>query len=239
MRLTYYLCAMTSKSDRLKNHLRDSEEDQLSAYLDKAEKEADLQEPPKRGFFKNLIIVSLIVIFGFLAFRGTSTDVLSPVAIFTGMAGQSGPSEDLLNRMNARMTEMGYNGLDHDDLRALRNDGVTATYISNVRALGYTDLTLDNAVTLAKANASSAFIAMMIELGYELDVNEIANLRTAGVTAHYTSNIHDLGYKNVTTDQLIRMRRIGVTPDLIRELKSERGDDVTLEEIIRYRISNQ
>jgi len=230
---------MTSKTGHLKNHLRDSDEDPLSAYLDKAEKEADLQEPPKRGFLKNLIVVSLIVLFGFLAFRSTSSDSLSPIAIITGITGQSGPSEDLLTRMNSRMVEMGYTGLDHDNLRALRSDGVTATYISNVRALGYTDLTLDEAVMLAKANASSAFIAMMIELGYDLDVQEIANLRNAGVTAHYTSNIHDLGYQDITTEQLIRMRRIGVTPNLVRELQAERGEDISIEEIIRHRISNQ
>jgi hypothetical protein len=230
---------MTSKSNRLKNHLRESDDDPLSAYLDRAEKEADLQEPPKRGLLKNLIIVSLVVLFGFFAFRGTSTDSLSPVAIITSMAGQSGPSEDLLTRMNSRMVEMGYTGLDHDNLRALRSDGVTATYISNVRALGYTDLTLDEAVILAKANASSAFIAMMIELGYDLDVHEIANLRNAGVTAHYTSNIHDLGYRDITPEQLIRMRRIGVTPNLIRELQAEMGEDVPIEDIIRHRISNQ
>lgn len=230
---------MTSKSDRLKNHLRDSDKDELSAYLDKAEKETDAQEPPKRGLLRNLIIVSLIVLFGIFAFRGTSSVSLSPVAIISGIAGQSGPSEDLLTRMNARMVEMGYTGLDHDNLRALRSDGVTATYISNVRALGYTDLTLDEAVMLAKANASSAFIAMMIELGYNLDVQEIANLRNAGVTAHYTSNIHDLGYRDITTEQLIRMRRIGVTPSLVRELQAERGEDIPIEEIIRHRISNQ
>ncbi len=231
---------MTNRSDHLKNHLRDLNDDPLSAYLDKAEKEADLEPPPKRGYFRKLVFLVFVVLFGMFLLRGNSPLSLNPFSLIsqTALITQQ-PSEDLLNRMNARMVEMGYSGLDHNDLRSLRSNGVTATYISNVRALGYTDLTLDNAVTLAKANASSAFIAMMIELGYELDVNEIANLRNAGVTAHYTSNIHDLGYQDVTTDQLIRMQRIGITPDLIRELKSERGDDITLEEIIRYRISNQ
>jgi len=64
------------------------------------------------------------------------------------------PSEDFLNRMNARMVEMGYTEFTHDDLRDLRYEGGTATYISNVRSLGLTDLSLDDAVSLANANLS-------------------------------------------------------------------------------------
>lgn len=231
---------MTHKSNHLKNHLRDSEADSLSAYLDKAEQEAISEQPPKRGGSRNLAAILIIVFLGFLLFKGTGNLSLNPFNLITqNVLVAQQPSEDLLNRMNARMIEMGYTDLNHEDLRSLRSDGVTATYISNVRALGYTDLTLENAVSLAKADASSAFIAMMVELGYTLDIEEIVRLRDAGVTAHYTSNIHDLGYRDVSVEQLIRMRRIGVTPDLIREIQSQRGENVPLEDIIRHRISNQ
>jgi hypothetical protein len=151
----------------------------------------------------------------------------------------SGPSQDLLNSMNELMVEMGYLDLTDDDLRSLREDGVTATYISNIRALGYEDLTLDDARRLARADVSSAFTAMMIELGYDLTVDDLVDLRIAGVTAHFTSNVHDLGYVDVTKEQLIRMQAIGLTTSLIEQVQSERGEDTPLEEIIRYRISNQ
>ncbi|MCC5907895.1 MAG: hypothetical protein JJU13_16905 [Balneolaceae bacterium] len=141
--------------------------------------------------------------------------------------------------MNTVMVEMGYSGLSHDDLRELRNEGITATYISNVRSLGFTDLTLDQAVRLANANVSSTFMAMMMELGYELDIEDFIELRRAGLTAHFTSNIHDLGYTDVTIEQLVRMVRIGVTPGLVERLQEERGLEISLEEVIRYRISNQ
>lgn len=137
------------------------------------------------------------------------------------------------------MVEMGYAGLNHDDLRSLREDGVTATFISNVRSLGFTELTLDEARRLARADASSMFMAMMIELGYDLTIDEFIQLRDAGVTAFYTSNIHDLGYRDVTPEQLIRMQRIGLTTSLIERLQEERGEDIPLEDVIRYRISNQ
>ena len=170
---------------------------------------------------------------GFFSFSGPGEFVES----VTNVA--AGPSQDLLNRMNERMIEMGYTDLTDDNLRSLREDGVTATYISNIRSLGYESLTLEDARRLARADASSAFIAMMIELGYDLTVDELVQLRDAGVTAFYTSNIHDLGFRDVTTDQLIRMQRISVTPELIEELQAQRGEDIPLEDVIRHRISNQ
>lgn len=82
-------------------------------------------------------------------------------------------------------------------------------------------------------------MAMMIELGYNLSIDDFVRLRNAGVTAHYASNVHDLGYTDVTVDQLVRMQRIGVSTSLIERLQQEPEKDVSLEEVIRYRISNQ
>lgn len=236
---------MNDRPERIKNQLR-GQEDQISTSLgseehnNRLEQIKRLNEPPKKRPFRNFIAVFVIAFFGVALFRGGEGISLNPFNWFSESTVFSNqPSEDLLNRMGARMVEMGYTGLDHDALRALRADGLTATYLSNVRALGYTDITLEQAVSLVKASASTTFIAMMIELGYTLTVEDIVNLRSAGVTAHFTSNIHDLGYRDVTIDQLIRMRRIGVTPALVRRLQEERGSDIPMEEIIRYRISNQ
>jgi hypothetical protein len=224
-----------------KNSLRNSKPDPLDDYLDRAEKRSSIkhEEPeipkPKKNYFGIIVLV----VVGFFLLKGVSGISFNPIASFFETVTTSQPSEDLLNRMNNRMVEMGYAGLSHDDLRDLRSSGVTATYISNVRALGFMDLRLDEAVSLAQADASSAFIAMMLELGYEPTVEDLVNLRSAGVTAFYTSNIHDLGYRDVTMEQLIRMQRIGVTASMIERLQAENGEDIPLEEIIRYRISNQ
>lgn len=233
---------MKDQSDRLYNHLKDEDSDPLDHYLEKAEREAESEpeKPVKSGRFRSFLLLFLIVGGGIYLIKNTGLGSFSPAIISNTISGTAmDGSSDLLSRMGNRMEEMGYHGLSHDDLRDLRSDGVTATFISNVRALGYSELTLDQARSLARANASSAFIAMMMELGYDLDVEEIVSLRRAGVTAHYTSNLHDMGYRDVTKEQLIRMQRIGVTPELISELRQERGDDLPLEEIIRHRISNQ
>lgn len=190
-------------------------------------------------------IVQFVLLFAIAAtlslyfFREISSNFNTSLPSIANIIPFNQPGEDLLNEMNELMTEMGYLGLTHDELRELRSEGVTATYISNIRSLGYTDLTLDDAIRLAQADVSSAFAAMMIELGYNPGIEELIDLRRAGVTAYYTSNLHDLGYRDVTPEQLIRLQRIGVSIGLVERLQEERGEDIPLDEIIRFQISNQ
>lgn len=232
---------MSRYKNSLKNNLSSSNPDSLDVYLERAENRstAPKENPEFPKPKRNYVAIAVFLIVGFFLVRGVSNFSFNPFSSFFQTVSVNQPSENLLNRMNDRMVEMGYTGLSHDELRDLRSKEVTATYISSIRALGFTGLTLDEAVSLAQADASSPFIAMMIELGYEPTVEDLVNLRSAGVTAFYTSNIHDLGYRDVTMEQLIRMQRIGVTTTLIENQQAENGEDIPLEEIIRYRISNQ
>ncbi len=230
---------MSSSDQRFKNNLRNSDRDGLDAFLKESSVETDQRPPSNDNFVSRVLLIAVIVVLGLYFVKDVSNSAINPLsAVVSTFQTMGGPSEDLLNSMNELMVEMGYAGLTHDELRDLRSEGVTATYISNVRALGFTELTLEEAVSLANADVSSTFMAMMIELGYELTLDEFAQLRRANVTAHYASNVHDLGFRDVTKEQLIRMRTIGVSTNLIEQLQQENAD-ITLEEIIRYRISNQ
>lgn len=151
------------------------------------------------------------------------------------------PSEDLLNRMGTWMEEMGYGELSHQQLIDLRNEGVTATYTSQIRDVGYTEVTLEQLVELQSADVSATFARMMKELGYEFTLQDLMELRRAGVTAYFTSNMMDLGYtmEELSKENLIRMRSVGVTQNLAEDLLQESEVKPTVDELIRYRISNQ
>jgi hypothetical protein len=239
---------MNRKTQQRRYQSKESGKDLLDSYIEKRvnkrQSEPSYDPPLKKRTGR--IIAAVIVFAAALYFmNGLNSNnsfftVTSPVDFVESVINStSEPSQDLLNRMNELMVEMGYLDLTDDDLRSLRADGVTATYISNMRALGYDELTLDDARRLARSDVSSAFTAMMIELGYELSVDDLVELRNAGVTAFFTSNVHDLGYRDVTKEQLIRMQTIGLTTSIIEQLQAERGEDVPLEDVIRYRISNQ
>jgi hypothetical protein len=147
---------------------------------------------------------------------------------------------DLLDAMGARMKEMGYGELSHQELAEWRDKGLTATWLGQIRNLGLEDLTLEDAVRLKDRDVSPTFISMMQGLGYKLSVADIVRLKDAEVKAQYTSQLADLGYKNLTIDELVRLKTAGVTVNLVeRMIKDRKGEKPSLEEIIRYRASNQ
>ena len=143
--------------------------------------------------------------------------------------------------MGTWMADMGYGELSNEELLALRSEDVTATYTNAIREVGYTDVTLDQLVELQRADVSSTYARMMKELGYTLTIEELIETRNAGVTASFTSRMLDLGYtkEELTKENLMRLRGVEVTDRVAARLIEERGERPTIEELIRYKISNQ
>lgn len=194
---------------------------------------------------RNFLRFTLLLAFGitFLLTMGRQYDfqLSNPIAPAIEALQQMGqPSEELLDAMRNMLGDMGYGTLTDEELIELREKGVTATYVSRIRDLGFEEVTLEDAVRLQQAGVSTTFMTMMQELGYEsLNIDDYIRLRRNEVTAYYTSTVHDLGYTEVTVDQLIRLQQIGVPTELIREFQEQNGENASLDDIIRYRISNQ
>lgn len=257
---------MDTKFRNLRNDLEDLEEDG----------QLDFDGGVTSSGSKSSKIANYILLFAFIAtltfYAGSKINFsgieLNPIENFVQELNQ--PSEDLLNRMGAWMEEMGYGALTHEELIDLRNEGVTATFTSQVREAGFQDVTLDELVELANAGVSASYIVgiqdagypdvtldqlieldnagvsatftrMMGELGYDLTVQDLLDLERADVTAFFTSNMLDLGYtmEDLTKENLIRMRNIGVTHQQAERLMNERGERLSVDELIRNRISNQ
>ena len=253
---------MATRFKNLKNDLEDFESDYSDGKLGSPQEERGFQFP------KYILLFAFLATFGFYALSQISFDRIfdnNPVEFITNL---DEPSDDLLNRMGDWMTDMGYGYLDRETLIDLREAGVTATstnafrelgytdlsledlkklgrgdvspsYASDLIDIGYTDLTVDQLVDLQNAEVSATFASMMQSLGYELSAEELAQLRRSGVTAFFTSNMNDLGYENISTEDLMRMRSIGVTHEMVSERIQEMGRRPSIDEIVRWRISNQ
>lgn len=192
------------------------------------------------NWFKYLLFggfLGMFVIYTGVTYIDQQIPVDNPFTSFQSWVSQ--PNEELITGMGDWMEEMGYTGLSREDLIELRRQGLTATYTSRMRDLGYTGLTLDQLVQLRQNDVSAMFAAMMKELGYELSPEELIELRRHDVTAHFTSNLHDLGYNEITTEELIRLKDVGVQLSDVTALTEENGSRPGVEELIRYRISNQ
>lgn len=229
---------MSTKFKNLRNDLEDLEEGRGFDNIDST----SVSESNSGSKIANYIL--LIAFIATLVFYAGSkvnlpTFDINPIETFVQELNQ--PNEDLLNGMGDWMEEMGYGAMSHEELIALREEGVTATYTSQIRDIGYTDVTLDELVALQGADVSATFARMMQELGYELNIQDLIDLRNANVTAFFTSNMLDLGYtmEELTKENLIRMRGIGVTHQQAERLMNERGERLTVDELIRDRISNQ
>lgn len=234
---------MAAKFQKLKDELKTLEEDDmLSRPVIKKEKsdglfQAGLSSPNwlKRILFAGFL--SAFILYAGITYTESSSTVESPFTVVQNWINQ--PDEDLLEGMGTWMEEMGYTDLSREDLIELREQGVTATFTSRMRDLGYTDLSLDQIVRLRQNDVSSTFAAMMKELEYNLTIDDLIELRQHDVTAYFTSNMHDLGYADITKEELIRLKDTGVQTSEVKELVEQNDEQPTVDEIIRYHISNQ
>jgi len=260
---------MTTKFRNLKNQIDSFEKENPanSGSSNRSTPQANTSSIANRILLFAFLATFAFYIGSSINFGNTNFFSTNPVSELIESINQ--PDEDLLNRMGAWMAEMGYGELTHEQLTDLRNSGVTATNTSALRDLGYTSfnlqdlkdlgeagvrasfvqgmqeagytgLTKEELVNLERADVSATFTRMMKELGYtDLTVYDLIRLRNNDVTAYFTSNMHDLGYTDLTKEDLIRLKGTGVSISMVEQLIQQRGQRPSLDEIIRYRISNQ
>ncbi len=140
-----------------------------------------------------------------------------------------------------RLHDIGFTDITLEELVRLRDVGLSASEIAQFQDVGYTDATLEELILVENADASPTYARMMKELGYELTLEELAETRRSGVTANFTSRMMDLGYTldELSKENLMRLRSVNVTDRLAERLIEERGERPTIDELVRYRISNQ
>lgn len=140
-----------------------------------------------------------------------------------------------------RLHDIGFTSITLEDLVALQRAGITANEIKQFQDIGYTDATIAELAEVGRAEASPTYARMMKELGYDLTMEELANTRRNGVTANFTSRMMDIGYtkEELTKENLIRLRSVDVTHQLAENRIEALGYKPSVDELIRYRISNQ
>lgn len=234
---------MAAKFQKLKDDLKSLEQDEMiSRPVVKKEKSSGLYQAglSSPGWFKKILFAAFLgsfILYAGITYTDASSSVENPFAAVQNWVNQ--PNEELLEGMGNWMEEMGYTDLTREDLIDLRSKGVTATFTSRMHDLGYNDLSLDQIVDLRRNDVSSTFAAMMNELGYDLTADDLIELRQHDVTAYFTSNMHDLGYADITKEELIRLKDTGVETSEVQHLVEENDELPTIEELIRYHISNQ
>src|SRR5215475_7491372 len=110
-------------------------------------------------------------------------------------------------------------------------------YLSEMRSLGYDNLSDDRMFSLALHDVRLDFVRGLIAAGYErTDVDQLVSMRIHGVTLDFIGDLRSLGYDRAPADELVSMRIHGVGTDFIRELKELGYDHVPADDLVSMRI---
>ncbi len=134
------------------------------------------------------------------------------------------------------MAALGYTNLTVDEIISLKNHGVTPEFVRELKAAGYDKLSVRELIRLRSTDASPQTIKELKDAGLDqLPLDALIRVQTHGVTASYIRELSALGYKNLSADQFVRAKDHGVSPGFVRELQSAGYKDLSIEELIRAR----
>lgn len=80
------------------------------------------------------------------------------------------------------------------------------------------------------------FEAAMEGYGYRLSDRDVFTMAMVDVSRSFVQEIRDLGYRDVTRQELISMAIHGARPDFIRAMRAAGYSDLSAQELIRFRI---
>ncbi len=88
---------------------------------------------------------------------------------------------------------------------------------------------------LAIHDVSTAFIKSMIAEGYRVTLEEYLTMRIFDITPEYIREMRNLGFKDISHDELVSSRIHKVTPEYVREMRAA-GWDLSLDDLQSSRI---
>ena len=90
--------------------------------------------------------------------------------------------------------------------------------------------------TIQVAANSPDYIDSLASVGYtNLSIDDLVQLKAVGVTADYIRAIEDAGISHPSVHELIRLRAIGVQPEYIRAMHARFGGSASIDQIARLR----
>jgi len=140
----------------------------------------------------------------------------------------------------SEMRGLGYDNLTSEDLFSMAMHGVTRAFIGELKSLGYDHVALDQLIALRIHGVTTSFIRELNGMGYEhVPTDELVSMRIHGVNTDFIKGLTTLGYARVPIDQLVSMRIHGVSADYIRKLKDRGLSNLTIDQLIDMKIHGQ
>jgi len=113
----------------------------------------------------------------------------------------------------------GFTNLTVDELIGLKVQGVTPEYVKSMKDLGL-KINPDDLIGMKVQGITPDYVrGMRTATGQALDADGLIGLKVQGVTPEYIKDMHGLGLK-ADADDIIGMKVQAVTPDYVREMRA-------------------
>ena len=134
------------------------------------------------------------------------------------------------------MASLGYK-VEAKNLFNLALFDVSRQFVSELRQLGYDDLSLEKLVEFRIHGVSPEFIRGLAEVGLrDLPANRLVEFRIHGVSAELVRALSEAGHENLSPDKLVSLKIHGATPEFAREMAELGYGDVPLDRLVEFRI---
>lgn len=99
--------------------------------------------------------------------------------------------------------------LDSDDLIGMKVQGITPDYVKSVRALGLRP-SADELVGMKVQGITPDYLKELQSAGFKVDADEAIGAKVQGITPEFIQKARSHGFKDLTLNQLIRLKQTGV-----------------------------
>jgi beta-lactamase regulating signal transducer with metallopeptidase domain len=136
-----------------------------------------------------------------------------------------------------RMKAAGYD-VDLDKYIAMKIQDVTPEYAQAMSQLGFGKLSADDLIACKIQDVTPQYIAELKKNGLEVkDVHEAISYHIFAVTPEFVAGMKAAGFSGLTSQQLLAMRVQGVTPEYAQSIVKQ-FPGATAEDLVKTRIFN-
>lgn len=122
---------------------------------------------------------------------------------------------------------------DADEIVGMKVQGITPDYIREMRALEL-KVDADGIIGMKVQGVTPDYAKSIRALGLRPDADELVGMKVQGITADYLKGLQAAGFK-LDIDKAIGAKVQGITPEFIQKARNHGFKDLTLDQLIRLK----
>jgi beta-lactamase regulating signal transducer with metallopeptidase domain len=135
------------------------------------------------------------------------------------------------------MAKVGFGKPSADDLIAMKVQGITPEYVSGLRAAGLEPSKISDLIAYRIFKVTPEYVAEMKAAGFgSIPPDQLVALRVQKVTPEFAKTVKQQ-YPNATIDELVKLRVFHIDDAFIADAKRHGFTSLSIEQLVRLRIS--